>query len=327
MCVLIAKPRGVDLPSSGALDACEFSNRDGAGVAWENGSKVFIKKDFANLKELKRWLADNPMRDNAMLIHFRLATSGGKRVGLRHPFPISAREDELLAPVLETDSAMGHNGVLWTPGKGERLSDTAMLVRDILADTVVKDSLRTNIPLQMLLTGTIGESNKLAFLYPDGHILTFGEFEKDNGILYSNGQYKAFQYAGGDDSFGYGDYAYNRGGKFWRFDRASRKRREVDWCAICYQEESVDKMYKSTFEDIEGEMVCGKCNRVLNAPKQLPAPETDGEFVEVEGEVYTTCYMCQEIIGQEDQASTFSVQGEERTVCVQCAVVDEVSNA
>ena len=114
MCVAIAKPRGVDMPSHRVLSNCEWTNRDGMGVAWVKEGVLRIKKDFKTLAELQEWVGANITTDTPCLVHFRLATAGGVSVGMRHPFPISNDEVALRAPEAECDMALVHNGVLWS---------------------------------------------------------------------------------------------------------------------------------------------------------------------------------------------------------------------
>ena len=295
MCVAIAKPRGVALPDGNALDNCQWSNRDGAGVAWEDGSgKVHIKKDFVSQSELKAWLEANITKSMACLIHFRLATSGGVKDAMRHPFPLSINPEELKATEIDTDIALIHNGVLWTLPAKEDMSDTAVLVRDILGNPTIKDKIRSNKAIQQLIGGMIGESNKLALLWPDGHILTFGEFVTAKGVQYSNGQYKTVVYYDSrerqadyyeGESFGFGANKSKLDGardliESWKRNnkRDSLKGINLEYCCYCYIQFSIKHMYLIDYKrDLRA---CRKCYAL------------NGKSIKNEVEELTACDIC-----------------------------------
>lgn len=254
MCVIVAKPTGSALPDAETLSNCEFSNRDGIGIAWTDSKGIVrIKKDFAGLDAFNAWLPVNVSKADACLIHFRMATHGAVIEGLRHPFPVSKSTEELLQVEAETDIAMAHNGVLAYEDKKGNLSDTAIFIRDVLADPGVRSNIRGNPAIEQLISGTIGSHNKLAFLYGDGMVWLFGEFEKEKGLCFSNSQYKW------GNSFGFGNSSRERDYtdlNHWR------RGKNMDYCFKCFQEFPVKKLYVYHHEnEIKGNVdyVCGKC--------------------------------------------------------------------
>jgi hypothetical protein len=85
------------------------TNRDGFGMAWAKGEKIYWYKtltidpeSIANL--IDRW------SDYPRLVHFRLSTAGGIKTELCHPFEISPTA-RCRASLVTTDSVLIHNGV------------------------------------------------------------------------------------------------------------------------------------------------------------------------------------------------------------------------
>ena len=304
MCMLIAKARGFALPSDEALENSHWSNRDGAGVAWaSDDGKVHIKKDFGTLSELKEWLKANIKKSDALLVHFRQATSGGIKVGLRHPFPVTRDAELLLAPELETDLALGHNGIIWKMPDSDTLSDTALFVRDILADENVKANVRESVALQMLISGTIGTTNKLALLWGDGHILTFGEFQKHEGVLYSNGQFKNTVYLGSE-----GDGTC----KQWIENLRSRADRNKDYCHVCYQEFPIKQMFNYAGPDaVKGDRICRNCHSYAQYDKHKIETRRKGDLM-------IQCHHCNEYVPQSDLNPVFAGDENMAMICTDC---------
>lgn len=269
MCIIAAKPSGWPLPSNEILSNCEWNNRDGIGIAWSSGQGVKIKKDFATLTAFQEWLPANVQESDACIIHFRMATHGKVSEGMRHPFPLTKDEATLQQVELECDMAMAHNGILDCEDKRNKLSDTAVFVRDILAEPAVRDNLRDNAAIQKLIAHTATASNKLAFLFGDGHILYFGEFETDKGILYSNGQY----------SWGLG--------KTKQESYLSGKWRNLEVCHVCYKD--FNKKVMVPFQNQYGvmEYACRKC---VQSGGSLETMLKDKELV------YGRCDICQEAV-------------------------------
>lgn len=282
MCMAIAKPKGAPIPSAHTLSNCEWSNRDGAGVAWTDGSGVVkIKKDFDNLAALQAWIVENMKPEYACLIHFRQATSGGVSIGMRHPFPLSNNETELMAGEIETDKAMIHNGVIWDiDTKKTHLSDTAIFVKDILSNSIIKNSIRDNNAVNTLIAGTLGSTNKIAVLHGDGLIQTWGEFETEDGVLYSNDQYKDSTY---DEIVDLGKGKGWKGKPFNDFPMG----KGYEYCVTCYIQYPKKKMipYKSR-DSYAGDMICRQCHAYKNKRGGRRDSGPDYEACEVCDQLY-----------------------------------------
>jgi hypothetical protein len=84
MCVVLICPPEVR-PSPETLELCAKKNPHGAGIAWRsNGTVEWLKTN--DVEEIHR-LAQRLKGE--IVIHFRIATVGGKCSDLRHPFPIT----------------------------------------------------------------------------------------------------------------------------------------------------------------------------------------------------------------------------------------------
>lgn len=191
MCIIIIKKQGVELPKQEWLDNSERTNRDGIGVCYKKAdrSEVVIKKDFVNATTLGVWLKDNIVKEDDLIIHFRFATHGIKDVGNRHPFPISKDKKLLREANLVCRMALTHNGVISQHSGHQKFSDTQKFVLGIMSDDAVKNNL--NSPAIRKMIGDYIGSDKLAILDNEGTVYLWGEFIREEGLLFSNSGYKA----------------------------------------------------------------------------------------------------------------------------------------
>jgi len=104
MCVIVISPTSKNRPTMETLKACEASNRDGGGVAWlENGRPTYRKGvDAEFIHDIMQ------TQKGAVVAHFRIATVGGVKPVLCHPFPISPRPSQALQG--QHDAVLFHNG-------------------------------------------------------------------------------------------------------------------------------------------------------------------------------------------------------------------------
>ncbi|RLG41530.1 MAG: hypothetical protein DRO05_03650 [Thermoproteota archaeon] len=195
MCVIIAKPAGIALPSEKELRNCWQRNNDGAGVAWAQNKKVRIEKGFMKLKDLLEFLNSRDWKSYPMLIHLRAATHGAISPHHCHPFPLSTSKEKLMKTKVECGVAVAHNGIFTGYGeKGKGLSDTQEFIQKVLAP--LKSQIRKPA-FQKLLQEAI-RGSKLAFLFSDGDFHLYGEFKKHNGCYFSNGSYEVIPVYHGD---------------------------------------------------------------------------------------------------------------------------------
>lgn len=84
MCVLMLIDRVK--PTSLMIEKAWDTNDDGGGLAWREKGEVVWKKGIEKVEEMKELIKELPM---PLIAHFRVASSGGIRPSLTHPFPVS----------------------------------------------------------------------------------------------------------------------------------------------------------------------------------------------------------------------------------------------
>jgi len=193
MCIIIAKPAGVLMPTPEILKHCSEHNRDGIGIAYTSEGMIKIKKDFNDLKAFNSFTAKHVTEKESILIHFRIATSGVVDAGNCHPFPLTRRSKRLRAPQSITDMAVAHNGTFSDMTGHKKYSDTLLFIKNVLADPIVRNNLHSDA-VQELIKGYINNS-KLAIMDRLGNIMRFGTFYAHEGCYYSHGGYKPFESA------------------------------------------------------------------------------------------------------------------------------------
>jgi len=324
MCLITIKPCGADLPKDDYLENGERTNKDGIGCAyWKAGTnEVVIKKDFKNIEEFIKWEKENITKEDSMLIHFRLATSGLKDEGNRHPFPLT-KNGELIREVnLTCDSALVHNGVLSDLGGHKTFSDTQKFIMDIIADDAIKNNLESTA-IRKLIIEFIG-NDRLAILLKTGEIYIFGEYEKDDGLLFSNTSYKKYvQRYGGGAGFGWQQGEFFRRNLPNHYKEEEEKEEEakstlvdegyVDECDGCKKKTFI-RYFETEGED-EYYYFCKKCRRASRKGKL----EIEGVKIVPRGtnssvgDVKQRCGLCGEWTNEEDLEHY-----EEMVLCPNC---------
>lgn len=191
MCVIAIKPRNVEIPNDELMELMWKRNSDGAGFMYAHGGNVHIEKGFMTFKEFKIALNafkerynTTDCKDFPMVFHFRITTHGGTSRENTHPFPVSDKEEHLKALDVLAPLGMAHNGVIRSVDATTSMSDTMVFIKEIV--TPLRRITKTfTEKYNTLLKAAIGYS-KLAFLDKDGEITTLGEFEEEDGVLYSN---------------------------------------------------------------------------------------------------------------------------------------------
>ncbi len=220
MCIIVAKPTGVNIPDTETLEQCFTSNRDGIGFSYcLPGDKPTISKGFVNVAKLEKMMdAANITKEHNLIIHFRFATHGKKDQGNCHPFPLTANYEQMRWLDCLCEVAIAHNGVFSNMPVSEKHSDTMKFIGGILASPEVIENIDSD-SVRELIKGYCGYSSKLAFLKSTGLTL-IGNFEEDNGIFYSNSQYKKYTYPSSVDR--------NKNGQYWCY--AHKRYDDCEWC-------------------------------------------------------------------------------------------------
>lgn len=217
MCIIAAKPVGIDMPSDDIIANMWYGNSDGAGFMWAEKGLVHIRKGFMTYDDFLRALDDfrlsHDERMTALVMHFRITTHGGTKPANCHPFPIA--DSVGLLSKLDTKCELGvaHNGIInIEPRKG--ISDTMEYIISQLAPLhrAVPEFYRDKNLVQMVRNAT---GSRLAFLNGRGEIYTIGDFIEDKGIKYSNSSFKwstrrdfAWGRSNGDVGYNYSAYGW-----------------------------------------------------------------------------------------------------------------------
>ncbi len=224
MCLIIAKPKGMPLPSRKRLKRWFDTYQDGFGISFQYEGRVRILKGamtkqemFELIAKMKRVITENGsgVEDVDIVIQYRQAMTGSVVPEYCHPFPISSSQEELDSTDVMTDCALAHNGVifeyntLWRNG-GKDINDAQEFIKDYLVD--FGDALYQPAVQKLIEAHTM---SKFALLNSK-EIHYIGGFIKDGGYLYSNGGYQtsAFNFSQGSSPPPYGgmeDY-YSWGG-------------------------------------------------------------------------------------------------------------------
>ena len=213
MCIIVAKKKGVKMPSKNILETCFNNNSDGAGLMYVQNGQVIIDKGYMDFKsfykriqKLERRLGD--LTNKSIVMHFRIGTQGANDKATTHPFPISKDIGQLKATYVKTDVGMVHNGIISRFNYDKSISDTQLFIKDFVSviKNLKKDFYTDNSVMQ-LLKGEIG-SSKLCFLDKNENIYYIGEKFVDNGVVYSNTTYKSYYYKTPSYRYAY-DYDYD----------------------------------------------------------------------------------------------------------------------
>lgn len=185
MCIIVVKPSGEEIPDNITLERCFMNNPDGAGMMFREGDKVHIEKGFMTPRDLidtLQWMEEDiGLTGRDVVFHFRLATHGEKSPGCTHPFPLSKNIEDLTALSINTRAGIAHNGILYqyAPGKGSRISDTMVFVRDMAHNGIDE---KTHYMMKN------GRGQKFCLLAVD-HLFIYGDFLYEEGLYFSNNSY------------------------------------------------------------------------------------------------------------------------------------------
>lgn len=200
MCLLTVVPKGIDKYSEKLIEALKtasLTNTDGAGFAFKKNStkKVYISKGYQKIEDLLEVLSKYKLKlDDELIIHQRIGNKGAKSVDMNHPFVLSNIEQEILQNNKYVNlPIMAHNGTIATHSKiNSEMSDTYWFIKEIMYQKDMINMLKTDIEFFKYCMNIKLGTNKLAFLFPneDTDFITIGEFNNDEGYLFSNESYK-----------------------------------------------------------------------------------------------------------------------------------------
>lgn len=218
MCIIAFKPAGVAMPSRDILETCFLNNPDGAGYAIkrENSKKVYYIKGFFDFEELYNALtAENIGLNDAVGVHFRIATNGAIKAKNCHPFFISEEEINAYSVQGTCKSVLFHNGILSQKySYDKKTSDSCLFARALAKKEkalIAKKAISAFIEKET-------EGSRILYFHADMEkpILTGNWVEdKETGCFFSNSSYsyvKSFSY----NFPAYDFQGYGYGAKNWK---------------------------------------------------------------------------------------------------------------
>lgn len=184
MCVICVSSKGAKQPSEEMLRKMFNANPHSAGYMYARNGQVVIHKGYRAIEELMADLDYQNFTENDVVIyHFRIATQAN-RIEMSQPFPITREIEELEELDTVADMGIAHNGILKQTSNGDKeLSDTAIYIRRYIAGREITDEF-----VNFLAEDTVG--SRLAILEGNGNFHLTGTWTYDNGLYYSNENWK-----------------------------------------------------------------------------------------------------------------------------------------
>ena len=208
MCLITAAPKGtkkrgkdLELFIKNGMD----SNTHGSGFAYKRDgqSVVNIHKGFKHADELIEAIDKLKLKkEDELIIHHRIGTSGLQNEINMHPFAIS-QSDSVLQTVKGQLNVpvMAHNGVFYRfTDRNSDYNDTYHFVQKFVAIPEVTALLERDPNTFKQLFDGILSTNKFAFLFPKRDMVLIGDFKTEDGYYHSNGGYKRYVFDRGGSS-------------------------------------------------------------------------------------------------------------------------------
>lgn len=135
MCIILACKDGAR-PTPQTLATCWANNPDGAGYMYAEGGVVHGRKGYMRYDDLAAALESVP-EEATLVVHFRIATSGGVDERVTHPFPVSRKLKMLHATEWTAAAGIAHNGVLhgYEAFECAGVSDTIAFIKKVAKPT------------------------------------------------------------------------------------------------------------------------------------------------------------------------------------------------
>lgn len=198
MCIIVAKPMGVKMPSKNIIETCFENNPDGAGIMLAYKGQVYGFKGLMTLEAFNDKLHQLEKRFGSLnklsvVMHFRITTHGGTVPENTHPFPLKDNYPALRDLEWVAEQGMAHNGIISCTSYHsdinlEKVSDTMVFIKRVVAPIAKHVVIASNKGIAKALQ--VAANSKLAFLNGQGRCIVAGDFTQDEGIYYSNTSYK-----------------------------------------------------------------------------------------------------------------------------------------
>lgn len=194
MCIILTCEPNVR-PDYDLIQTCFWNNPDGAGLMWLEDGRVQTSKGYNDEDSLYDMICAVP-KQSRLVIHMRIATSGGIDVGTCHPFPICNDLDVLHAADADCNAAIAHNGIIAGMHTDVKLgiSDTVDFVRTIVNPMYLDEGITKSVCRRIKRAAP---GNRFAIMTKDGKVRRLGDGWETvtKGIHASNGSWRYDRWA------------------------------------------------------------------------------------------------------------------------------------
>lgn len=209
MCIIAYAPKGSQIKEE-TIKIMFKGNPDGAGLMWKPNefSPVEIRKGFFKVEDLIKAYNEIPV-ECEKAIHCRIATSGKISTACCHPFPVRSKADAMMEARDRAEIALMHNGMIsyCTPVQGMKspYSDSMLFAKRFLYP--LAKQLDQECIQELIENST---SSRLLIMRQGKETLTLGDWKFEDGVYYSNGNYKEHPVTAYGKYWGnyYGGYSY-----------------------------------------------------------------------------------------------------------------------
>lgn len=222
MCVimLVTKTRPTDI----MIEKAWLRNDDGGGAAWRDGKEVVWKKGIENVEEMLELAHTLPL---PYVLHFRIASSGGIRRTLTHPFPVD-NATNLALEGRTKDFVLFHNGDWkeWAPLAREAAIKSGIHIpRGKFSDTRAMAWLCSIYGVGFM--EFLPEQKGVAFSPTECEVFTGNGWSQINDVWCSNDYFLTVRQVYGNQS----NYPY--GGKFCRYNTCTNENLDANhYCPL-----------------------------------------------------------------------------------------------
>lgn len=169
MCVIIVKPTKGQTPTKETIIAALTTNPHGSAIAWKKNGKIEVFRTLNNDDMIEYYTEHfNEFKNTCFVFHARIATHGSKSLKNTHGWRTK-------------NGHFFHNGILNIESRGD-LTDSETFLRDIYEPIAYAYGHKTAEPAIRAIIG----SSKFAFIFDDGSIKIYGNYQKRNGCFFSN---------------------------------------------------------------------------------------------------------------------------------------------
>lgn len=179
MCVIAVQPKG-NIISKQELQNCWDNNGHGGGIMYANNKKIIVKKEMKSFDKFYEYITEASKFDSAVVIHFRIATSGGINEYNCHPFKV------------HKNLYFCHNGILDIDVPATSKENDTQIFNNTLMKPLPYNFYKNDAIMNMI-EYTIGNGNKFVFLDDNGDFFILNERAgewSEGGAWFSNTSYK-----------------------------------------------------------------------------------------------------------------------------------------